>query len=216
MEEFGKFKMKFKKIADEIFSEAIKNINKKNRPSLFILVKDIGNGESDIDVMPVDNPAERKEAGDFVSIISYKTKIDLVLFISETEHTLTMAYTESDGKKAIKIGIKDKAPGGKIYIEDTQWAFDIPFEQYVSPWNEENRLFIEQMIKDTPHPKPKTDEEIVGMVENLLRKFMSDNCQCENCKRERGELVESGDSVHGNFDNILNELEIPVDRNKIN
>jgi hypothetical protein len=209
------FKMKFKEIADEIFSEAINNINKEYRPSLFILVKKMENEEVDVNVLPVHDPAMRKEAGDFVSIISYKVKTDLVLFISETTHTLAMVYTESDGKNAIKIGMKDITPGGETYIEDTQWAFNVPFEQYVSPWNEDNRLVIKKIIDDNP-PLPIEDSKIVEMVGDLLKNIVPKSCPCEKCKKERGEILESGSSVHGNFDNVLNKLEIPTDRGKIN
>jgi hypothetical protein len=217
MKESGEFEMKYIAIADEIFSGACKNINKENRPSLFILIKDLKNGEIDVkDVFPVHDPDKRKEAGDVVSIRAYKSKIDLILFISETTHTLTMVYTESDGKSAIKIGIKDLTPGGRTYIEDTQWAFNATYEQYVFPWNEENRLVIEQMIKNKPPPEPIEDSEIMDVIGDVLKSLASTHCQCEKCKRERGEILESGDSVHGNFDNILNKLEVPNDKNKIN
>jgi hypothetical protein len=216
MEESGEFKMKYLKIADEIFSEACNNINAEERPALFILIKDLGNGEADVDVMPVDDPAKRKEAGDFASILAYKNKKDLILFISDTEYTLNMVYTESDGKSVMKIGVKDKTLDGKIYIENIQWAFNVPFEQYVSSWNEENSLFIEQMIKESPVPEPMGPEEIVGMAEDLLRSMMDNNCSCEKCRRERGEILESGASVHGDFNNILDKLEIPKDSDKIN
>jgi hypothetical protein len=210
-----KFDMKFIKIADEIFSEACNNINEKERPSLFILVKDLKNGESDVDIIPVYDPAKRKEAGNFVSIISYKNKKDLILFIWETENTLYMSYTESDGKSALKFGTKYNKPEG-IYVGDSTWEFNSPFEQYVSPWNEENRLFIEQLIKDNPPPDPIGDSEIMEIVGDVLKNLASNHCQCEKCRRERGEILESGASVHGNFDNVLNKLEIPNDKNKIN
>jgi hypothetical protein len=206
--------MKFIKIADEIFEKAIMDINNKKRPSLFISIKDMKNGKFDIeDVLPVYDPAKRKEAGNFVSILSYKSKIDLILFISETKDTLTMAYTESDGKSALKIGVKDKNPSGIIYIKDSTWEFNAPFEQYITPWNEENRLVIEQMMKDNPPPEPMKELE---MMDDILKIIMGKICQCKNCKRERGEIIESGESVYGNFDNILNKLEIPKDRDKIN
>jgi hypothetical protein len=209
--------MKYIAIADEIFEHAIMNINKENRPSLFILIKDMKNGKIDVkDVFPVYDPDKRKETGEVVSIRAYKSKIDLILFISETKTTLTMVYTESDGKSAVKIGVKDKTPSGTTYIKDSTWEFNDPFEQYVFPWNEENRLVIEQMIKNKPPQEPIEDSVIMDIVGDVLKSLASTHCQCEKCKRERGELVESGDSVHGNFDNILNKLEVPNDKNKIN
>jgi hypothetical protein len=220
MKEFGEFKMKFKEIADEIFEQATKDINKENRPSLFILIKDMKNGKIDVkDVFPVYDPDKRKETGEVVSIRAYKSKIDLILFISETKNTLTMVYTESDGKSALKIGVKDKTPSGTTYIEDSAWTFNATYEQYVFPWNEENRLVIEQMIKNKPPLElieDSEDSEIMDVIGDVLKSLASTHCQCEKCKRERGEILESGDSVHGNFDNILNKLEVPNDKNKIN
>jgi hypothetical protein len=218
MDESGKFEMKFINIADEVFNEASKNINMKYRPSLFILIKVLENDESEIEVFSVHDPSKIKEDGNVVSIVSYKNKIDLVLFISETESTLTMVYTESDGKSAIKVGVKGKTPNGTIYIEGSSWIFNAPFKQYVSPWNEENSLFIEQMIKDSPPPpsQPMDPEEIVGMAEDLLKSIMGNNCPCDKCRKKRGELVESGDNIHGNTNNILDKLKVPTDKNKIN
>jgi hypothetical protein len=212
----GEFEMKFVEIADELFDEASKNINMKYRPSLFILIKKMENDEIDVEVLSVPDPAKIKEDGDLVSIISYKNKIDMVLFISETKSTLTMVYTESDGKSALKVGVKYKMPNGMILIKDSKWVFNTQFDQYVSPWNEENSLFIGQMIKDNPHPQPMEPEEIVGMAEDLLRSMMGNNCPCEKCRRERGEIVESGDNIHGDINNILDKLKVPTDRNKIN
>jgi len=238
------FEIKFTDLIEDRYEKVIERLYNGNVTNYFCVVKD--GDVMVINLYGTTNGRAKEIAGDLASMFAYKIDADIVLSIFTHKNNVSLVYTEPDGKEATKVGIIEKTPDGKQYVDrnNETWVFGYSLDHYITPWNKEGNDEMEQLInqegpselinqlKESFDNRENDGEVMVTMnpvgrsVESILKTIFDEigsglnTCQCEKCRRERGEIIESGSSINAKSEadmiSMLERLEVPDDKDKFN